>query len=178
MMACRLESRKARDAEPTAEPGNSDAIRAILAWISQNLSPDETLELYNEIGKLDPMVPRIKSLNERNEEGMQEAESQDEPPAFFGKPQPGGRLDTTTPRREPQQGAPARSGGLPASQADRDRTSRPAMDMALDEVFADGKRIGLRALGWPANPSQSRPADESQSREFEKMFPDARRLRV
>ena len=52
-----LESRRARDAEPTAEPGNSDAIRAILRWISQNLSPDETLELYNEIGKLDPNGP-------------------------------------------------------------------------------------------------------------------------
>ena len=89
--------------------------------------------------------------------GMQEAESEDEPPEFYGKPHPG-TVNTSTPRREPQQGAPARSGGLPASQADRDRTSRPAMDMALDEVFADGKRIGLRALGWPANPSQSRVA--------------------
>ena len=45
------------------------------------------------------------------------------------------------------------------------------MDMAFDEVFADGKRIGLRALGWPANPSQSRVAFQQPIAAFKKMFP-------
>jgi hypothetical protein len=170
------ESRKARDAEPVAEPGNTDAINEIVRWNGQNLSPDEIVELYNQIGKLDATGPSDQSKNDRNEEmGMQEAESEDEPPPFYGKPSPGGTMNTSQTRREPPQGAPARSGGLPASQADRNR----AMDMAIDEVFADGKRIGLRALGWPANPSQTRVAFESQSAaDFEKLFPDAKRLRV
>ena len=69
-------------------------------------------------------------------------------PEFYGKPSPGGNINTSAPRREPQQGAPARSGYL--SGGDRDRTSRPAMDaMAFDAMFPDGKRIGLRGQGWP-----------------------------
>ncbi len=172
-----LESCRARDAEPTAEPGNGNAIRAILAWISQNLSPDEIVQVYNEIGKLDATGPSDMSKNDRNQEmGMPETE--DEPPEFYGKPSPGGNINTSAPRREPQQGAPARSGYL--SGGDRDRTSRPAMDaMAFDAMFPDGKRIGLRALGWPANPSQTRVAfDQQSAADFEKLFPDAKRLRV
>jgi len=161
------ESRRARDAEPLAEPGNGDAVQAIREWCFQNLLEEEIVELIDQLTRIDPT-----STSSNQQMGMQEAESEDEPPEFYGKPSPGGTMNTSTPRREPQQGAPARSGGLPASQADRDRTSRSAMDMALDEVFADGKRIGLREKGWPANPSQTRMASDQQSvAEFAKMFP-------
>ena len=51
--------------------------------------------------------------------------------------------------------------------------------MAFDAMFSDAKRIGFRALGWPANPSQSRAAlDQQSAADFEKLFPDAKRLRV
>ena len=166
-----LESRRARDAEPTAEPGNSDAIRAILAWISQNLSPDEIVQVYNEIGKLDATGPSDMSKNDRNREmGMPETE--DEPPPFYGKPRPGGEQDTSTPRLEPRQGPPARSGGLPIDKRPPS-TRQPAMDEAFyDALFPDGKRIGLAPKGYPANSSQSAMAfDQRDIAAYEKMFP-------
>ena len=171
------ESRRARDAEPIAEPDNDDAIREIVRWISQNLSPDETLQLYDEIGKLDATGPPDMSRNDRNEEGMQEAESQDEPPEFYGKPSPGGTYSTrATPRREPQQGAPARSGGLPA---DKDRTNRPVDDDGFRRSFPRRQRIGLRARGWPANPRKAAWLSRAnQPQSSTKLFPDAKRLRV
>ena len=164
-----LESRKARDAEPLAEPDNADAVQAIREWCLQNLSEEEIVELIDQLTKMD-------STSSNQQMGMQSTESEDEPPEFYGKPSPGGNINASQTRREPQQGAPARSGGLPA---DKNRTNRFGQDMAIDEVFAGGKRIGLRALGWPANPSQSRMAfDQQSAADFEKLFPDAKRLRV
>jgi hypothetical protein len=159
------ESRRARDAEPVAEAGNGDAVQAIREWCLQNLTEEEIVELIDQLTKMD-------SISSNQQLGMQSAESEDEPPEFYGKPSPGGQLNTSAPRREPKPGSYTAGG-------DRDRTSRPAMDIAIDEVFAGGKRIGLRALGWPANPSQTRMAFDQQSAvEFERLFPEARRLRV
>ncbi len=165
-----LESRRARDAEPVAEPGNGDAVQAIREWCLQNLSEEEVVELIDQLTKMD-------STSSNQQMGMQSAETEDEPPEFYGKPSPGGNINTSAPRREPQQGAPARSGYL--SGGDRDRTSRPAMDaMAFDAMFPDGKRIGLREKGWPGS-SQTRAAfDQQSAADFEKLFPDAKRLRV
>jgi len=185
--------------EEVAEPDNADAINEIVRWISQNLSPDETLQLYNELGKLDATSPSDQSKNEQMR--MQEAETEDEPPEFHGKPSPGGNINTSAPRREPSAGrGRSSSGGLPVDKArsgylsggdrgrsssgglpmDRDRTSRPsAMDMAFDEMFPEGKRIGLSPRGYPANTSQSRMAFDQQSvAAFEELFPEGKRIRV
>jgi len=178
------ESRRARDAEPVAEPGNADAVQEIREWCFQNLSDEEIVELIDQLTKMD------QGSTSSEEMRMAPIESEDQPFPFHGQPTVGGRLDTTTPRREPKQGPPARSGGLPVDKArsaggyfsggDKNRTSRPAMDaMAFDELFPDGKRIGLRSGGWPANPSQSRMAfDQRDIAAFEEMFPEGKRLRV
>jgi hypothetical protein len=159
-----LDSRKARDAEPVAQPGNGDAVQAIREWCLQNLSEEEIVELIDQLTKMGQT-----STSSNQQMGMQEAETEDEPPEFYGKPSPGGQLNTSTPRRDPQQGAPARSGGFPADKR------QPAMDMAFDDfdkLFPDGKRIGLREKGWPANQSQRAMAFDQQSvAAFEKMFP-------
>jgi hypothetical protein len=152
-----LESRRARDAEPVAEPGNGDAVQAIREWCLQNLSDEEIVELIDQLTKMD------STSNE--EMRMAPIETEDEPPEFYGKPSPGGSINTSTPRREPQQGAPAR--GFPLDKRP------PAMDtMAYyDELFHDGKRIGTRPGGWPGS-SQSRVAvDQRDIAVFEKLFP-------
>ena len=132
------ESRRAHDAEPVAEPGNADAIQEILAWISQNLSPDETAQLYNEIGKLDATGPSDQSKNEQMR--MQESESRRAVEGRAERPPKTSRLSSTASLR------PADNSTRAPLAVNRSKAHRH--DLAICREGTGTGRAGRRWTRW------------------------------